>query len=361
MNIAAVARLDGEAGEERQLAFLKQHGVNHVILSGKSRGSLTNRFPPEVGTEPGTHWELDDLRRLRQRCDDAGLVPAAMENPIPPWCYDRVMLGLPGRDVQLDNLAQTIRNMGRAGITTLGYHWMVNPPGIARASHRTEMSLPGRGGAQVAGFDLAQARALPLFRERAYSEAEMWDNYAYFVKAIVPVAEQAGVRLALHPDDPPVESLGGMPRLFRSPAAFDRAMALAGSPASGLNLCLANWWAMGTDVLEAIAHFGRRGQIFYGHVQGIQGTVPTFRECFMDESDCDYLTALCALRDAGFDGVLLPGHYPHTAADDSGPFAGEGFAIGYLHGLLRAVRGGHRIAAEGGVVAERGLPERKGS
>jgi mannonate dehydratase len=341
MNVAGFARLDGG---DRHLRFLKQHGVDHVVVSGKAQASVLARFPPSAGDRPGTHWEFADLLHLRRRCEDAGLTLVAIENPVPPWCLDKIMLGQPGRDQQLDNLSTTIRNMGRAGIPVLGYHWMVNPPGVVRASYRTSSASPGRGGSQVASFDLALAERLPPFRERVYSEAEMWANYQYFVRAIVPVAEAAGVRLALHPDDPPVEQLGGIPRLFRSPAAFQRAMDLAGSPSSGLNFCLANWWAMGADVLAAIAHFGRQGQIVYGHVQGIKGTVPRFSECAVDESECDFLDALSALRRAGFHGSLAPGHYPHTVASETGPYAAEAFAIGYLLGLLRAVDGRRRAA-----------------
>ena len=337
MNIAGFGRLDGG---DAHLHFLKQHGVDHVIVGGKAQGSVVRRFTPEAGDRPGVHWEFIDLLHLRQRCEAAGMTLVSIENPVPPWCYDRVMLGLPGRDQQIDNLMATIRNMGRAGIPVLGYHWMVNPPGVLRASYRTAMNTPGRGGAQVASFDLGLAERAPLFRDREYSEAELWANYEYFLRAIVPVAEDAGVRLALHPDDPPVEQLGGVPRLFRSPAAFQRALDLAGSPMSGLNFCLANWWAMGSDLLAAIAHFGRQGKIFYGHVQGIRGVVPRFRECFVDESECDFLDALRALRDAGFDGSLAPGHYPHTVASDTSPYASEAFAFGYLHGLLRLVNSG---------------------
>jgi mannonate dehydratase len=336
------------------LRFLKQHGVEDVVLSGKG-GDGVKRFPIEDGATPGKHWDFMELVHLRRRCEDAGLHLVAIENPVPPWCYDRIMLGQPGRDVQIENLAMTIRTMARAGIMMFGYHWMVNPPGVTRASWRTGATTPGRGGAQVTDFDLEIARRAPLSREREYSVDEMWANYAYFVKAIVPVLEETGVRMALHPDDPPLESLGGIPRLFYSPAGYQRAMELADSPMSGLHLCLGNWTAMGTDIIAAIEQFGRRGQIFYGHVQGVQGTVPSFRECFLDEADCDFPAVFAALEAVGFDGALVPGHFPHTVGDTPLQHQQLAFAIGYMRGILQALdrsarsATGRRPAAGAGV------------
>lgn len=333
VRIGAFARLDRD---DTSFRFLRQHGVSEIILSGKAQPEVLKRFPFQPGDQTGMYWPFMDLLHLRQRCADAGLTLVAIENPVPAWCYDRVMLGLPGRDQQIENLHLTIRNMGRAGITTLGYHWMVNPPGVTTASWRTSHTTLGRGGAQVASFDLALAAQAPLSREREYGEDEMWDNYAYFVRAVVPVAEEAGVRLALHPDDPPVERLGGIPRLFRNVPAFERAMELAGySHCSGLNLCLGNWAVMGVDLPAAIRHFASRGQIFYGHVQGARGTADRLTECFLDEAGCDWLVVIGALQEAGFDGILAPAHFPRCAGDTAAQYQELAYAIGYLRGLLR--------------------------
>jgi mannonate dehydratase len=226
--------------------------------------------------------------------------------------------------------------MGRAGVPVYGYHWMVNQPGATRNSWRTSLTTPGRGGAQVSSFELERANRGPLFRDREYSRAEMWSNYDYFIKAIIPVAEEAGVRLALHPDDPPVAALGGIPRLFHDLDGFQRAMDVADSPASGLNFCLGNWTAMGVDIQAAIRRFGGRGQIVYGHVQGVQGTAPNFRECFLEEADCDFLQTLKTFNEVGFTGVLFPGHVPHTLYDGERAHHGLLYAVGYLRGLLQS-------------------------
>jgi mannonate dehydratase len=324
------------------LHFLAQHGVEDVILSGKGADGV-RRFPQAEGATPGRHWGWMELVHLRTRVEDAGLRLIAIENPVPPWCYDRIMLGQPGRDIQIENLAATIRNMARAGIMMFGYHWMVNPPGVTRASWRTSSTVPARGGARATSYDDEIGRLAPLSRERVYTPEEMWEHYAYFVKAIVPVLEETGVRMALHPDDPPLESLGGIPRLFTGPEGYKRGLALAdNSPMSGINLCLGNWTAMGTDIIADIQHFGGRGQIFYGHLQGVQGTVPSFRESFLDDADCDFPAVFEALQAVGFDGPLAPGHFPHTVGDTVLQQQQLAFAIGYTRGILHALDRGTR-------------------
>lgn len=317
--------------------FLKQFDIKDVVLSASSHPENAHRFSKENADSADAHWDYLTLVMARQRYEDAGLRVIAIENPMPNWCYDKIALGLPGRDRQIENVIATIRNMGRAGIPVYGYNWMVTQPGSIRQVWRTSLTTPGRGGSQVASFDMDIARHSPRFREREYSDEEMWANYEYFVQAVVPVAEEAGVRLALHPDDPPVEKLGGISRLFHDFEGFQRAMEIANnSRASGLNFCLGNWTAMGTDVLTAIRHFGPRGQIVYGHAQGVQGTVPRFQESFLEEADCDFFAVLQTFKEVGFDGAILPGHSPQTVYDNERNDQGFVYAVGYLRGLLRA-------------------------
>ncbi len=323
--------------QNNYLSFLKQYDILDVALSSTSHPEYRTRFSPETASEPGAFWDFQTLLWARTLCEDAGLNLVSIENPLPNWCYEKIVLGQEGRDQQIENVAETIRNMGRAGIPVYGYHWMVNQPGVTRNSWRTSLTTPGRGNAQVSSFELELANRGPLFRDREYSHEEMWSNYEYFIKAIVPVAEEAGVRLALHPDDPPVEKLGGMPRLFYNPDGFQRAMDIANSPASGLNFCLGNWTAMNVDTHAAIRRFGGRGQIVYGHVQGVQGTGPAFRECFLEEADCDFLEIFKTFREVGFNGALIPGHFPHTIYDDASPHHGLLYSVGYIKGLLKSL------------------------
>jgi mannonate dehydratase len=323
-------RFDGDFAR-----FLKQYGVNDVL--GGFWNHPAGVEEPAGETEPeAPFWTVAELARLRERTESFGLRLWGLENPVPPWHYDRIMLGLPGRDRQIDHFLTTIRQMAEAGIFVLGYHWMANPAGMARASTRTALAEPGRGGAETSVFDSAQAAALPLFRGRVYTEAEMWENYAYFIRAVAPVAEEVGVRLALHPADPPLPAVGGIPRLFYDEAGFQRAVDLAESPACGLNLCLGNWTAMGADIPAAIRRFGGQGRIVYGHVQGVQGVVPDFRECFLDEADCDFFAAFRALEEVGFDGVMIPAHFPKTVNDTPWQHHGHLFGFGYVRAMAQA-------------------------
>jgi len=302
---------------DERLQFIKQLGVDDVLLN-------TPVLPGE------THWEFMDLLHLRMRCEDAGLGLAAIEN-VPRKFYEKVMLGLPGRDEQIEYMATTIRNIGRAGIPILGYNWM--PNGVWRTSRTT----PGRGGAKVTSFDMELAQNAPLFHGRVYVGDELWANYEYFVKAIIPVAEEADVKLALHPDDPPVESLGGIARIFRNFEGFKRAMEIGDSPMHGLDFCHGSWSSMGPGVIETIRYFGERGKIFYVHFRDVQGSVPKFQECFVNEGNSDMFEVMKTFKEAGFTGFLIPDHVPHMVGDTPWGHRGRAYAIGYMTALLEVV------------------------
>ena len=326
------------SGDDVFLQFLQQYGVTDVVGGVSTMPDYTRRFPLDAGDQSGCHWEYTELVQLRERVEAFGLRLASMENPHPSWCFDRVMLGLPGRDQQLENLFITIRNMGRAGIPYVGYNWMVGPHGFPRFSTRSSIDYPARGGAHTDLLDMAQVQEAPLFRDREYGAEEMWENYEYFVRAIVPVLEESGVRMGLHPDDPPTSSVGGVARIFHSPDGFQRALDLADSSVSAVNLCLGNWAAMGVDIADSIRQFGIRDQILYGHAQGVQGTVPRFNECFLDESDADYFEIMHAFNDVGVDTFLAVAHLPRTVNDTPPQFQGHAFAIGFLAGIIKASR-----------------------
>ena len=213
---------------------------------------------------PGSRrWEVADLLALRQRAEAAGLRLEAIEN-VPNSFYMDAMLGGPGRDEEIENFAATIRNFGEAGIPLLGYHFF--PAQVWRTSQGPD----GRGGAIVTGYDHAialdperqdellvsrreKAQDDPFVRgakyetDRVLDDDAMWANYEYFIKAVIPVAEEAGVRLCLHPDDPPVPTLGGIARLFRSIDGLRRGREIASSPAWALDLCLGTRSEMGGE------------------------------------------------------------------------------------------------------------------
>jgi len=307
-----------EISEER-LKFIKQCGCDDFLLN-------TPRLP---GDE---RWEFNDLLMLRTRAEDAGLRLMALEN-VPVRFYDRIMLGLPGREEQLENMQETVRNMGRAGIPILGYHWMPNQV------WRTSRSFPVRGGAQATAFDMELARAAPLTHVRVYSEEELWANYDWYLERMLPVCEAFGVRMALHPDDPPVESLGGIPRLFRNFDNFRRALEAHDSAMHGLDFCHGCWSEMrgGEGVLEAIHYFGERGRIFYVHLRDVQGDAEKFNECFLGDGNSDIVAVVKALKEVGFRGFIIDDHVPQMVDDTPWGHRGRAYSTGYIAGLLASV------------------------
>lgn len=325
---------------DEKLRFAAQIGVTGIQMNNP--------------TLPGdTHWEAADIRKLVDRIEAAGLTFEAIEN-VPTHFYNKAMLGLAGRDEQIENYCRTVRNVGRAGVPILGLHFMPN------SVWRTERRAPGRGGAGNTRFEMAKvdaatkdgwrsfmpttlgrADSMPLFdKEDGIITAEMmWANYFYFMDAVLPVAEEAGVRIALHPDDPPVPMLGGVARIFKEPTDFKRAYArYADSPAWGLDLCLGCCSEMpgGADnVKDLIRFFAPKGRIFYIHFRDVQGTVPDFIECFIGEGNFNPAEVMTLLKQSGFTGFLLDDHVPHMDDDTDWNHRGRAHAIGYMQGLLR--------------------------
>lgn len=302
-------------------------------------------------------WEVADLVALRERAESAGLRLEAIEN-IPNSFYMDAMLGRPGRDEQIEHVQATIRNMGEAGIPLFGYHFF--PAQVWRTSEGPN----GRGGAIVTGYDHAialdparqgdllisrreKAQDDPFVRgakyevDRVLDDDAMWANYEYFIKAVIPVAEEAGVRMCLHPDDPPVPTLGGIARLFRSVDALRRARAIGASHAWALDLCLGTVSEMGGEaaVLDAIDTFGPSGDIAYLHMRDVKGTVPAFHECFIGEGNYDPAEVVRRLHGFGFDGFLIDDHVPRMLDDSPYCHRGRAHAVGYLQGLVQAITG----------------------
>jgi mannonate dehydratase len=194
----------------------------------------------------------------------------------------------------------------------------------------------------VTAFDLSQARDLPLSHGREYTADELWASYAYFVERAMPVAEEAGVKLALHPDDPPLPDgppIGGVPRIFSSLEGFRRGMELADSPSWGLLFCMGCWSEMGgnENVLRGIRHFGSRGKIFYGHFRDVRGTAGDFAECFLGEGNVNLFQAMRTFKEVGFKGFLIDDHVPHMVDDSDWGHRGRAYATGYMIALLSAV------------------------
>jgi mannonate dehydratase len=323
------------------LRFARQMGATDIVC----------HLPGEETLPAGSGiWQLDDLLRLRQHINRHGLALAAIEN-FRPEHWDQVLLGGPGRQVQIEKLKATIRNLGRAGIPCMGYYFS-----LAGVWGRVATRI-SRGGAEAVGFHRADAPPeTPIPRGEVWgtkvdvgaphgdigtvTHEEMWGRLACLLEALVPVAEEAGVRLAAHPDDPPLPVLRGTARLITHPDHYQRLLDIVPSRSNGLEFCQGTIAEMpGADVYEAIDRYSRQGSICYVHFRNVRGKVPDYDEVFLDEGDVDMVRAMRIYHANGFDGVLIPDHTPHTAC--AAPWhAGMAFALGYMRAVFKHLGAG---------------------
>ena len=305
---------------DEDLQFVRQLGVEYVNIP--------------TGGERSTY---ENFLRLRTRVEAAGLMVWNIGNSN-VHNMEEVTLNLPGRDRKIEEYKSYLRNLAKAGIRYTTYAHMGN--GIWSTPRETI-----RGGASARAFDLSKADKGdwagksfrgPLTHGRVYTKQEIWDNYTYFIKAVVPVAEAEGIRIGIHPDDPPVPELGGVPRcIFSSFDGYRRALEIAGSPNVGVCLCVGCWLEggklMGKDVLQTIEYFGQRGQIFKVHFRNVNRPLPQFTETFLDNGYMDMYRVMNALRKVNFDGAVIPDHVPQIVG---GGRVGNAFSIGYMRALL---------------------------
>lgn len=309
-----------EADEER-LKFAKQLGIDYVII-----------HTPELRGDG--YWEYQDLLMLRQRIEGFGLKLWAIEC-VPVRFYDKIMQGRPGRDEQIEKFCKTLRNMGRAGITRLAYHWA-----LLGVAYRTGFTPTGRGGAWVTSYNHDLVRNAPVADIGAFDDETVWANLIYFLKAVIPIAEQEGVMLGMHPSDPPVSSIHGVAHILRSVDAYKRLVESVPSPSNGVEFCQGTIAEMVDDpqeVYDAIRWFVSRKKIIYVHFRNIRGSRMHFEETFVDEGKVDMLQAMRTYYEAGYDGVFIDDHTPIVVGDTPWGHRGRAYAIGYMKALIKAV------------------------
>jgi len=282
------------------------------------------------------------LARIRTAIEDAGLVLAAIENFDPAHWYD-ILLDGPKRPQHIENVKTTIRHVGEAGIPVFGYNFS-----LAGVSGRVT-GPSGRGGAITVGMDGAVDTPIPngmvwnmVYDQNApagtqspISRDELWGRLQRFLEEVLPVAEQCGVRLAAHPDDPPMPTMRQQPRLVYQPYLYQRLIDLVSSPSNALELCVGTLAEMTEgDIYDAVERYSKQGKIAYLHLRNVRGKVPHYQETFIDEGDVDMIRILSILKRNRFDGVIIPDHTPQMSC--SAPWhAGMAHTIGFMLAALK--------------------------
>jgi mannonate dehydratase len=329
--------------DKETLAYIRQLGADGatINIAGELKGNkegtraVSDAFAERLRSGP--YWKVDDLVELRATVEAFGLELFALCHT-PPHRFQKALLGLPGRDEEIEHWCASLRAMGKAGIPILQYSWYLND-GASIVNWHTSADTPIRGGALGEAFDYRKARDAPLTELGVVTDEQFWESLTYFLKAVIPVAEEAGVRMAMHPADPQVPSLAGLARIMRSPEAFDRMLDIVPSPANAINFCQGCFTQMldAEGVYEAIEHFGSRGAIAFVHFRNVVGTKENFTEAFWDEGKADMVKAIQAYERAGFTGYFTPDHHPHVIGDTVWGHRSRGFALGYMRGLIQSV------------------------
>ena len=303
------------------LRFAAQYGVKDILLNN----------PILQEEKPGV-WSKKELVKLKLSIESYNLQLSAIEN-VPTHFYDHIMLNGPNKNMQIENMIQNIENMADVGIPIFGYNWM--PSHVWRTNPRHI-----RGGAIATAFDYESANNYPLTHDREYSEDEMWESLEEWIKIITPIAEKKNIRLGIHPCDPPVEKLGGIPQLLRSFESYKRLIEIVDSPSNGIEFCQGTFSEMEDakdgGIYEMIDYFSSRKKILYVHFRNVSGTVPKFNEEFINSGYVDMHKAMNIYLKNGFDSFFIDDHVPQTNHDTEWGHAGRAFANGYIQALIES-------------------------
>lgn len=301
----------------------KQAGVTAAVVS-----------LPEGPDDPPV-WKFETLLRLKQDFADDGIDLQVIESA-PAVLMEPIKQGTDQFDWALDRFCELIDNMGRAGIPVMCHNFMAGLGWL-----RTSMALPDRGGALVTGYDheIMQRGGMTEFGE--ISEDGLWERMETFLKRVVPVAEKAGVKLAVHPDDPPISPVRGVGRILTSPDNLQRVIDLVPSPNNGITFCQGSISTMVVDMPKEIRRFAGQNKVFFIHFRDVDGNPSKFRETFHDAGQTDMFETMRAWRDCGFTGPFRVDHVPTMAGEANltpgYDVMGRLYAIGYAKGLMEGV------------------------
>ena len=334
--------------------FARQAGATHIVahlvdyFKGGAHGSTDNQ---PTGTDQGWGlagdpeqlWSLEELTALRNSIEAEGLKLEAIENFDPAHWHDVLLAGT-RRKQQIENVKTIIRRLGQAGIPIMGYNFSIG--GVCG-----RITGPfARGGALSVGMDTALDTPIPngmvwnmIYDPNASKSTlpsithhELWHRLKFFLDEIVPVAETSGVKLAAHPDDPPMPTMRGQPRLVYQPELYQRLLDLKPSPANALEFCLGSLAEMNStqSIYDTVEQYSSQGKLAYVHFRNVTGKVPHYKETFVDDGEIDMLRVLRILKKNNFDGVLIPDHTPQMSC--AAPWhAGMAYAMGYMRAALQ--------------------------
>ncbi len=337
--------------------FARQCGATHVIIhlvDYFKKPDIKNKNDQPVGGSEGWGytldtplWTLEELKAIKKEINEAGLILEGIENFDPAHWYD-ILLDGPKKKQQVEDIKTIIRRIGEAGIPVMGYNFS-----IAGVSSRITGPF-ARGGAVSVGMD-GQVDETPIpdgmvwnmiyddkrsneNKVNRFSHDELWQRLDWFLKEIIPVAEEAGVTMAAHPDDPPVPMVRNTPRLVYQPQLYDKLIEVVDSPSNKLEFCLGSIAEMTEgDVYEATDAYSKQNRIAYIHFRNVVGKAPDYKEVFIDEGDIDMLRILKILKKNNYQGVLIPDHTPQMTCD--APWhAGMAYAMGFMQAALKGLK-----------------------
>jgi len=317
---------------EPDMRRITQLGVDHVLMGG-----------------PAIPWEASALRETMDRFKAGGLtVCNMMIGGFPNTIYGR-----PGRDEEIEKVKASIAAAGKAGLPVVEYNF------YAHRAMEGYYEVIGRAGAGYTGFDYERMKDLPpLPEEGARTLEEMWANITYFLKAVIPVAEQSGVRLALHPNDPPAPLSRGSEQIMATVEGWKRLIGIANSPANGITYDCGVVREIGGDPVAVCRYFATRDRINHAHFRNVRMHVPRekYEEVFIDEGDVDMFAVMTELVRGGYRLAIYPEHpraldYDREATKASGGlrgypggggYAGDAFNVAYTRAMLRAAQSASR-------------------
>ncbi len=313
-----------EPHQESRFKLARQMGIDHAIVGVAGELSKVRR-----------EQYLDTLAGIQTDFTAAGLTIAGVEShPVPA---EKIKLGLPGRDEEIENYCAALEALGKLGIPMVCYNFMAG-----LGWYRTNVAVPARGGALTSEFDLGVAEKQGPTEWGTVSEEKLWQNLEYFLKAVIPVAEKANVKMALHPDDPPVPVLRGIARIIISAANYRRLLNIVPSPVNGITFCQANFKLMGEDIEALAREWCAQKKIFFVHFRDVEGNREHFVETFHDNGPTDMARMLKVYHESGFDGPMRPDHAPtmEGESNDHPGYAimGKVFAFGYMKGIMDGLR-----------------------